>query len=263
MVSDIVALERYPIDELESAETQRLVDWCQTELRAQGAFSLPGFVTSRGLAECVSSTAAIAPEAYYSADRHNPIFGKDDPSLPPEHPWRHFETKQVGFVGNDVIPPDSALQRLYDWPALTDFLAATLGCETLYTFADPVAALSVNVMREGDHLGWHFDTNDFVVTLPLQSADAGGQYEFCPNIWDRESPEWQPVSKALSGDRGLVRTLAYEPGSLVVFCGRYSLHRVTAVEGSTMRLVAILSYHHAPGAKLSEAGRMQVYGKLR
>lgn len=262
LISDIVERERYPIDRLESVETRRLIDWCQTELRTQGAFSLPGFLTSRGLAECVLNATAIAPEAYYSSDRHNPIFSKDDPSLPSEHPWRHFESKQVGFVGNDMIAPDAVVQRLYDWPVLTSFLAATLGYGTLHTFADPVAALSINVMGEGDHLGWHFDTNDFVVTMPLQLADSGGQYEYCPYIWDRESPEWQWVSKTLSGDRRLVQSLAYEPGSLVVFCGRYSLHRVTAVEGATKRLVAILSYHHAPGAMLSEWVRMQVYGKL-
>lgn len=258
----IVATKRYPIDRVGSIERKRLVDTCQGELRRQGAFSLPGFLTDDGLATCAAAAAAVASEAYWSFDRHNPIFGDDDSSLPSEHPWRHFMTRRVGFVGNDVIDPNSALQCLYDWSVLTEFVAATLGLKVLYRFADPVAALSINVMGEGDHLGWHFDTNDFVVTIPLQGAERGGVYEFCPDIWDRESVNWGPVSRTLKGDRRLVRSLSYEPGSLVVFCGRTSLHRVTAVEGSSRRLVAILSYHQQPGAMLSEATRMHVYGKI-
>lgn len=258
----IVALERYPIDQLGSAAGRRLIEWCQDERRTRSVFSLPGFLTKEGLAECLGVANASAPHAFYSREVHNPIFSRDDHrSLPAEHPWRHYESKQLSYIANDAIPPESVLQQLFDWPVLKNFVATVLGFEQLYPLADPLGALSVNMLANGDHLGWHFDTNDFIVALPLQTASRGGLYEYCPYIWDRQSPDWQPVSNVLNGDRELVQSVPYEAGSLVVFCGRYSLHRVTAVEGRRTRLVALLAYDRAPGTTLSESIRMHIYGK--
>lgn len=259
---DRVALDRYPIDCLNSLPGKRLVKRCKQQIALQGVFSLPGFLTDKGIADCLSLAHAAAPSAYYSSDRHNPIFSKEDySSFPTEHPWRHSDIKQIGYIANDLIPPDSVLQRLSDWPAMSNFVAATLGYDRLYPLSDSLGALSINIMRDGGCLGWHFDTNDFIVALPLQLASEGGVYEYCPNIWDRESGEWQAVTDAMNGDRRLVKSLPYSPGSLVVFCGRYSLHRVTKVIGSKSRMVALLAYHHAPNKTLSRSVRMHIYGR--
>ncbi len=50
----------------------------------------------------------------------------------------------------------------------------------IYRYADPFGALNLAVMAEGDELQWHFDQTDFVVSLAVQAADAGGDFEVVP-----------------------------------------------------------------------------------
>lgn len=70
------------------------------------------------------------------------------------------------------------------------------------------------------------------------------------------------VTRALDGDRSIIRTLEQGPGSLVLFRGRHALHRVTAVEGETPRVIAVLVYDTEPGVKLTEFNRKLLYGRL-
>ena len=66
-----------------------------------------------------------------------------------------------------------------------EFLAAALGKPTLYRYADPLGALNVAVMTDGDQLWWHFDQTDFVVSIALRDADEGGDFEYVPLIRSR------------------------------------------------------------------------------
>ena len=52
-----------------------------------------------------------------------------------------------------------------------------------------------------------------------------------------------------------------EPGTLVLFQGRYSIHRVTPIEGDVPRLVALLAYDTKPGTCSSELLRAFRYGR--
>ena len=61
-------------------------------------------------------------------------------------------------------------------------IAAILDRGPLYRYADPFGALNLAVMGEGDELQWHFDQTDFVVSLAIQSADRGGDFEVAPRI---------------------------------------------------------------------------------
>ena len=54
---------------------------------------------------------------------------------------------------------------------------------------------------------------------------------------------------------------AHEPGDLMLFKGRYSLHRVTRVEGARPRFVAFLSYALMPDYIGSPRRVQQVYGR--
>jgi predicted 2-oxoglutarate/Fe(II)-dependent dioxygenase YbiX len=51
-------------------------------------------------------------------------------------------------------------------------------------------------------------------------------------------------------------------GALVLFRGRYALHRVTPVEGTRPRLLAALSYDPEPGRTLTEHTRKIFYGRV-
>ena len=46
--------------------------------------------------------------------------------------------------------------------------------------ADSLDALEIAVFRPGDQLGWHFDNSEFSVTIMLQDAHEGGQFDYVP-----------------------------------------------------------------------------------
>ncbi len=70
------------------------------------------------------------------------------------------------------------------------------------------------------------------------------------------------MARVLDGARAGVRALDMDPGALVLFRGRYALHRVTPVEGEAPRLLAVLSYDPEPGKMLTEHTRTLFYGRV-
>lgn len=113
----------------------------------------------------------------------------------------------------------------------------------------------------GDELGWHFDDADFVVTLMLQAPESGGVFEFAPML-RREDDRNDEGVRALLGDvYSEVQTMSGEAGTLALFRGHWSPHRVTPVTGPTVRINAVLSYARAPGHRLSQEGYRIFYGR--
>ena len=114
---------------------------------------------------------------------------------------------------------------------------------------------------EGDELGWHVDNADFVVTLMLQPSISGGAFEYVPMLRSADDPSPHGVRALLTGDRAGVRELSPAPGTLALFRGRLSPHRVTPVSGPIPRINAVLSYASQPGAMLSAAARRIFFGR--
>ena len=52
-----------------------------------------------------------------------------------------------------------------------------------------------------------------------------------------------------------------EPGTLNVFRGRNTAHRVTEVIGERPRIIAVFSYYERPGVTFSEEERLGFYGR--
>ena len=59
----------------------------------------------------------------------------------------------------------------------------------------------------------------------------------------------------------LVTTVPMTPGTLMLFEGRWSLHRVTPVVGPTPRHVALFGYDTKPGTMSSELLKQIRYGR--
>ena len=56
--------------------------------------------------------------------------------------------------------------------------------------------------------------------------------------------------------------LNMKPGTLVLFKGRNSIHRVTPTIGNVKRILVVLAYNSQPGIALSESARQTFYGRL-
>ena len=70
------------------------------------------------------------------------------------------------------------------------------------------------------------------------------------------------MSRVLAGERDRLITQPMTPGTLLVFAGRYSLHRVSPIAGTTPRLVALLGYDTKPGTMSSELLKEVRYGRI-
>jgi hypothetical protein len=135
-----------------------------------------------------------------------------------------------------------------------------LGKDQFYRFADPLGACSINVFVDGGKHGWHFDESEFTVTLMLQAPESGGAFEYVPQIRGAAN-EKEIVSRVLDGDRSQVVELPFSAGTLLIFGGQQTIHRVTQVSGKRPRLVPVLCYSEQQNQKNSEAVRKLFLGR--
>jgi hypothetical protein len=257
----VVDFARYPIHDLASPGGRALVKDAREQLAARGAAELPGFVHAGGLAELVREADALAPLAYRSEGKGPASLDLPDTTLPEDHPRRWLGPFGVGVIAYDRFPPDSPLRRLYEWDPLMEFVAACLRHDRLHRYADPLGALNLAVMRDGDELQWHYDMTDFVVSLAIRAPAAGGAFEVAPKIRSADDERYDRVRSVLQGASQDVVTLPFTPGTLLVFEGRNSIHRVSPIRGPVDRLVALLAYDTKPGTTSSELLRRARYGR--
>lgn len=257
---DLVDRVRYPIDALDGPVAQAVIADARAQLRDIGAAELPGFVSPAGVDALVADAESLAERAHPSSGLGTAYL--EVPGEWPEgHPRRHRMPYSVRAVGYDVIPRTSPLRQLYECPEVTRFIEAILGRGTLHHYADPCGALNLAVMGEGDELQWHYDQTDFVVSLAIQAAESGGDFDVVPQIRTDDDERYDDVAALLAGDESRVVTLAMTPGTLLIFEGRNSIHRVSRISGSRWRHVGLLAYDTKPTTVSSELLRQVRYGR--
>jgi hypothetical protein len=167
------------------------------------------------------------------------------------------------FVARQDIPAEFIIQRLYSSELFQRFLADCLGLPRVHPLADPLSGLCLNIVTPGREHPWHFDTNEFAVSMVTQQPERGGVFEYCPQIRSADAENLSAVASVLRGDGAqLIHRLPLRPGDLQLFHGRYSLHRVTAVGGETARHSAIFAYSDRPGVVGKPERTRQLFGRL-
>ena len=260
--AQLVDLDRYPILDLEAPKMRDALRWMRAQIASTGACEVPGFLNSTGLETIISDARHLAPTARRSEGYGTAYLDVPDTSLPEDHPRRYFGKAAVGVVAYDMFPTVSPLRRLYEWDPMMDFIGAVLQRGQLYRYADPLGALNLATMDDGDELQWHFDMTDFVVSLAIQDADKGGDFEVAPQIRNAKDECYDDVKAVLQDRSDRVVCLPMTPGTLLIFEGRYSIHRVSPIHGPTSRLVALLAYDTKPGTCSSELLRLARYGRI-
>ena len=256
-----INLTRHPIEALSSPPGGALVDACASRLRAEGAYVLENFLHQDAVDTILEELQDVLGKAFYKPKTHNAYLAPDDSRFPASHPRNQYQLTSSATLAYDLIPADSLLERIYRWPPLRAFIAQTLGFAELYPYADPLAAVNVLVYPPGTQTGWHFDNAHFTVTLMLRQAQQGGAYEYAPFIRAPEEENYPAIEAVLAEQSTVVRTLEQSAGDLVVFQGRYTLHRVTEVSGAQPRIIGVLSYDVNPGTELTAHTRKMFYGR--
>jgi hypothetical protein len=222
---------------------------------------LPGFLRDEVLPPLAAECDALAPDGHFSEVQGTPYIDLPDLEAPEGHPRRTLGRTALSAVAYDRFPAGSRLRALYEWDPLLEFVRVLLGRERLFRYADPLGALNLAVMRDGDELAWHFDQTDFVVSLAIQSSESGGDFECVPMVRSASDERYDAVAAVLRGDEKPL-TVPMTPGTLMLFEGRRSIHRVTPIRGPRPRYVALLAYDTKPGTDSSPLLKRVRYGRL-
>ena len=257
LIEEIVNLTMHPITQGSYGAE------CRSKLDRDGVLVLESFIRPEALKQMHAEGTAEQDRAYFCAQSHSVYLTPDNPAYPDDHPVNRKVLSSKGCVCDDVIGETSPLRVLYDDPNFRNFVAETTGQSELHPYADTLSSINVHYANRGQELGWHFDNSSFAITLLIQKPDAGGRFEYVRSLRDADAGEmnYEGVDALLRGDIQ-PQELSMEPGTLVLFRGRNSIHRVTPNESDTTRMLAVLAYNAEPGVKLSESARMTFYGRL-
>ncbi|MFI0411554.1 arpA protein [Actinomadura sp. 3N508] len=259
----VIDTERYPLTEPGGAAWNAVVSRARDELAKSGCRVLPDFIRAPLRDALRTECAAIAPDAHYDVETVNAYNIDIRTPLPDDHPGRITVERGNAFVARDRIPAGSIVHLLYSSGLFQRFVADCFGLPRVHELADPLSGLCLNVVNPGMEHPWHFDTNEFTVSLLTQEPEGGGAFEYCPGIRSAESENFGDVRRVLTGRGGdLVRRLTLHPGDLQLFQGRYALHRVSTVTGDTARHTAIFAYSERPGVVGSVARTRQLFGRV-
>ncbi len=263
VLKQIVNCDAYALHAPNSDNWHSAVQRARTELQQQGCIVLNDFIRPQILNELQQQGEMLAPEAYYTVETVNAY--NTDPSQPlsKEHPAQIAFERGNAFVARDLIPENYLISILYTHPLFKQFLAACFEIDVLYELSDPLAGLCMNVLQPGREHPWHFDTNEFTVSLQTKSANKGGEFQYCPNI---RTPKQENLSdvRAVITDQAPqnIEHLDLKCGDLQLFMGRYSLHRVSTVQGEKERHTAIFAYTKLPNIIGSVERTRQLFGRV-
>ena len=257
-LGDIINLEEYPLHDGEFRAG------CKRALDEKGALVLRNFLKSAAAASVRNEGEENQHLAYYAVSNHNIYLTTADLEYPLDHPRNRNVSSSKGCITTDQIPAESVLRTLYDAREFREFLCAVLDVTELHEYADTLSSINLHYASEGQELGWHFDNSSFAITLMIQEPESGGAFEYVKDVRDADKGEmnYELCGKILDGEVP-TKSLYMDAGSLVLFRGRNSMHRVTPVVGNRTRMLVVLAYNTEPGISLSESARMTFFGRLR
>lgn len=257
-LQDIIALDTHPIVQPDYKTK------CREILDQTGVLLLENFIQPDALAAMREESAAGQEKAYFCTQSHSVYLTPPDADLPQDHPANCRVTSSKGCICDDIVDAASPLRTLYDAPDFRSFVAAVTGQSELHSYADGLSSINIHYANRGQELGWHFDNSSFAITLLIQKPDAGSRFEFIKDLRDAKAGEmnYDGVASLLNGDT-TPDVLQMNEGTLVLFRGRNSIHRVSPNESDKTRMLAVLAYNAEEGISLSESARMTFYGRLR
>lgn len=253
----------YPVEDLDDSKRQKTIEQIRAELAEDGCAVIQDFISADGLQKLLAEAQERKYRAYFSPNKLcNVYLGDGDAELPDDHPRNVFMSRTNGFVTADLLGEETVSRQLYYWEPLRRFLADCLGKKELFIYDDPISNMIVNVGKPGQQFNWHFDTNEFTITILLKAAASGGYFEFVPGLRTQRDECYDEVKKVIQGDRSRVKRLQLNAGDLQFFLGRFSLHQVTENTGDDDRLLLIMSFTEKPGVIGNPVRVKGLYGKV-
>jgi hypothetical protein len=243
-LENLIDLDRYPLHNPDSPGYLAAVNAARESLRTVGCAVVKDLVRPEAIARLNDEIMERKYTTHFSTQMMNPYFHTTvNNEFPADHPANTFLERSSGFIPGDSWEPGCATDVIFRAPTVARFLADCLEIPELYCYADPLAGLTANILDPGQLFTWHFDTNDFAVTVLVQEANEGGLFEYYPATRSADDEGFDRIQSILKGDREGVHTLDLRPGDMQIFRGRHSLHQVSRVPAhSRPRHAAIFAY---------------------
>ncbi len=246
-LNHFIDLDRYPIHDFNSDAGRALIANAHEMMARDTLVIFPGFLRSTAVDELALEHTMLESSAHRIDYECTPYGWMNNSSFPPHHPRSALFRRNCGTITTEILPDNGASRELFHFDELTDFVRHMLGYDSFYRSACPTLSIQVNTMGEGETFGWHFDTNDGVVSFMIQKPDSGGGFEYMPLIRDEDNENYEAVARIFSGEDGPHQP-DLAPGTLSLFLGRRSIHRVAPVGPTTCSRISLLySYEREPG----------------
>lgn len=259
METKFVNLSDYPIDRPDTPLYQSIVAEQKQRLAVNGMINLAGFLTPQGVAKYQQEINERMDIAFHAVSERHPYGYHRCDQFPQDHPRNTFGPTESYRLARHHLP-GTAIDELYCWPPLRQFIADITGNDAIYLSADPSNGLVVQVYREGCGQAWHFDQALFSTILNLSESEAGGIFECAPAIRTEQDPNYSGVKSVLLGQSDRIQKHRVTAGSFTVMLGRYTMHRVTAIEKQMPRISAVLSYELRPDIFMDLETRRKSFG---
>ena len=252
-IGRIVDLERYPIDQPEDARYRELLERGRKALAERSLFTMPGFVRAGIVESMARELAVLEPQsARFECPRNAYDYASPESDWPQNHPRSRMHPCAYNQLLNYQIPNDALVREIYYWQPLAEFLRLLCGYQTFHRVECPHLALTAKIAREGDTDGWHYDSTDVVFSLLLQAPEAGGQFEYAPDIRGETRENYAAVTELFADPARHALRPAMAEADFNVFQGDLSMHRVAPVEGRRRRIVALFCYDRNPGMRYDQ-----------
>ena len=253
-ISHIVNTDLYPFDDPGGGTYKALILECREQLEKTGCCLLPNFLNPVALENAKQEAIELASSGF----QMNHYFAYDDVDdesllrnlqfLPMDHPRRFRSLTKIRFVARDLIGRANPIQLVHDWPKMCSFLQDILQGSEIFRNECPLSSCVFTVAERGELQDWHFDGNEFIVTVMLEDSNEGGHFEFVRGLRDADKGDnFESIAEVINGKYPAIERPVIKPGTLTVFRGKYSFHRASAVEDEGRRIMAVLSYETEPG----------------
>jgi len=167
-INEIINLEKYPINDIGSLEYKELTNYTRKQLNEDGCCLLPNFIKPDSIRRMKNEVDKNLNKIYFTSDKHNPYFTKDDKTLPEDHPKRIFSVRQSGYLNSNDLETESDLNKFYDLEEMLKFTSDSLEVFPLHKWADPLGKNPYSVMHTDNYFPWHFDGNEFTLSILVQ-----------------------------------------------------------------------------------------------
>jgi hypothetical protein len=262
-IQDIVNVDSGGIDPQASALRKALVARCRAELDDNLYCVIPNLITPAALALMAEEATSLQEQAYHNNSLRNCyLHQQSDASLAPGHARNLQDRSCTRMIALDQIHDGSPLKTFYHDASVRSLVADIVGVPELFDNEDPYQPANYVLYHDGDESSWHFDAdNSFTMTLMIQTAEQGGNFEMSPNTRSDTDQNYDHVVEVLSGARDdTIVSVGREPGALCIFRGCNSLHRVTPVQGNTLRIMGVFVYEYSPGIVGDAEVNATIYG---